>query len=197
MTTLTLPARSTLRAIRALSTVVDKSGDRPLMGTILLEQNGTQVTATATDSYRLATTTYEASQERNESILIPLRLQQLIGKVFNRRDVLKISENEVVTLHDDTNVVVLTCDGQSLSAPAVSGPFPNWRQLIPAEELTGEKVAWNPGYLTGITTLHQEMGWGRTVPVQLLASSTLRPSLFRMSSQGDSIDYLLMPVRMS
>ena len=206
MSTITLPARNTLRAIRGLANVPSKDGARPLLTVIQLQRRdggGTpQVSLAATDSYRLAHTTFDASPKGRGDVdcLIPGELIALIRKVFARQEVLKIHDEESLTLEWNEDRVAIDFGGQRLSGPAVMGIYPDWRRLLPGDEsIAHEPVAWNPEYLAELTTIRNEFWGGRqSIPVKLVVAQTTKPTLFRMSVQDDGqVDYLLMPVRVS
>ena len=197
MTTSTLPARSTLRAIRATAVAVSQDGARPLLTCVQVKQHEGQVTVCGTDSYRLVHTTFadlKSSYERE--FLVPGDLIRLIRKVFPRKQVLRIPADDTLTLHQGGDRIQVSYDGQVLSAPKVVGEYIQWRHLIPDEVVSSDVVAWNPAYLADIAAVHTEMGWDNQIPVRLVASVANKPSTWRMVHAYDgTVDYHLMPVR--
>ena len=128
---------------------------------------------------------------------MPAFLVDLIRKVFTRKEVLSIGREEFLRLVWEGDRVSLDWGGQVLSGPVVKGTYPNWRRLVPDDTPKHEPVAWNADYLAELTTIRNEF-WGarQSIPVRLIVAQTVKPTLFRMSVQGDGqVDYLLMPVK--
>ena len=123
----TVDAKLFATAVNQVTKASSHDEARPILTGVLLEVEAKKVTLVATDSYRLAVREMEWSGPKGGTRrVVPARA--LLEAVRAAE-----GEGEVQVAIGESQVGV-TSGGRTLTTRLIEGEFPNWRQLIPAEQ---------------------------------------------------------------
>lgn len=99
---------------------------RPIMKGVLFEVNFGELTLVATDAYRLAVAHTELeSTSGDTSVIVPKRATEEILKLLKGK----------VTVKIDDQVIEFTSDNLTLTSRLISGAFPDYNKVVPAETI--------------------------------------------------------------
>ncbi len=101
---------------------------RPEISGVLLDFQITAIKITATDSFRLAEKTLQASLFKTNYIkgfrvIIPLKSAQEVIRIFPNRDTIKI--------HMSSSQIAITTDGLELTSRLIDGHYPDYEAIVP------------------------------------------------------------------
>ena len=128
ITRTTLTAADLDAVLRNVRYVVSADPELPALGAVLLELDGTSLTAAATDRYRLAVSSVPAVavQGPEVSVLVPAQLvDQVLGLVPQ--------PDAVVTLSVDGAEITVSGSGDALRGQRLDHEFPDYRRLLGGE----------------------------------------------------------------
>lgn len=157
-TTITIKADD-LRKIALLVHAAGTDKDRPILGCVELVAEDDTITATATNSYILATVTVPFQGEPFEgSILVPAKelaaAVKAVPKSFSGPAVLHIDGRWLTVESGNTRSSIALCDGR----------YPNWRPYFPeGDGVEVSKIALNPRYIYNLSRTFDE----RAIPMRL------------------------------
>ena len=122
------------RLLEAVSVAASRDLARPTLAGILLEATPESLTAVATDSYRLAWETIEWAHADGTSASAILPLDRVLGRrgkqpVTGLLSELKDAALVELVMEVNENTVSFLA-GTYIKVEAVSGTYPNWRQLL-------------------------------------------------------------------
>lgn len=126
-----LPADVLREAIAEVVTAASPDENRPVLAGVYMYIEDGQLTLVATDSYRLAERKLELPKKQTGdlSVVVPARTMQELARILGDND------GEVGMFIAD-NQVMFRLDNVELVSRLIEGQFPNYRQIIPEEELT-------------------------------------------------------------
>src|SRR5690606_28942419 len=100
---------------------------RPILTGVLVDVKGDKLTMAATDSFRLAVKRNILDQNVSSwKAIIPARTMSEIAKLFK-----EIDENILISM--DKDYAIVKHEDLTLSTKLISGDFPAYENLIPAE----------------------------------------------------------------
>ncbi len=135
-----MPRERFIRALQAVSYAASPSMIRPELGSVYVSVESGELTAVATDSFRLAEKVVKESKGKGKSdseILIPLK------HVLEIIHILERSGAEEVSLSTDESQLTVTTDGVRYVSRIVEGTFPNYTEIIPKSFTTEVTVLKN------------------------------------------------------
>jgi len=196
------------RNLKALSAFLSRDGMRPILGSIHL----TDTAAEATDSYKLARITRNATEDLGDfptvggkrPITEPLDIclegdsvmRAVAGIPGNRRGTLPILARAAIIEDSDHYVSIATTDLTSSTITIVrkvEGTFPPCEQLL-AEAKAGETyISFNAGFLKQLAAAYVTFG-AKWVTIRI--ATPLKPAYFTAKNDsGERMEAILMPVR--
>jgi len=124
-TLISLPAKTLSYAVSRVAKAISRDETRPVLTGILLSISGTQLTAVATDSYRLAIveTTIEDAGVTCD-LIVPGKIIEEVIRLVGEERVVNLTFTDSQILVEIENVIFLT--------RRIEGTFPNYKQLIPS-----------------------------------------------------------------
>lgn len=130
-TSLFLPQRDLKRIIEQVSFAMAQKDVRYYLNGLLLEVQGKELRAVATDGHRLAKAKVailsEVESEDIYHVILPRKIALELPKILNNSD-------EPITLSLKPRHVELECDGLSLISRKIDGKFPDYNQVIPSPD---------------------------------------------------------------
>ena len=157
-----------------------------------------------TDSFRLGTITFDAPDCADGAFLISATLTAKLCKAYNRSTVNKLKRDQgyaiVFTVPESIqSLVTVSLAGDTIIGPQMGGTFPDWRQLLVSEvNYAIEATAYNPGFLSDLGKIANEIGADTGIPVKVLHMNAFTPGMFTMHVRDfGTFTYALMPVRIS
>lgn len=127
------------KRIEQIGAVASKDRHRDVLQAIYVEPTDNGLAVTATDSYRLATTTIEASANGDDPLLIPAKAVKDIRVAAGKLP--DVSDSTRLTITADgqffISVALFDVDGEELfrqRVRLVEGKFPKYRALFPADD---------------------------------------------------------------
>jgi len=114
-----------LAALQAVSYAASTSMIRPELGSVYLLVKDSKLVTVATDSFRLAEKTTEASGKGSGEVLIPLKHTHELVHILER------IQSEMVEITIEESQLTLTADGIKFVSRVVDGTFPNYKEIIP------------------------------------------------------------------
>lgn len=129
--------------IREVSIAVGTDESRPLFTGILFEFNGGEVNLVATDTHRLATkkSVWNSEGEGNSaSVIVPNKVLQEIIR-------LEADDDTVIEVIVGKKEICFACDNRTYISRLIEGKFPNYHQVIPAEEKVKATAEVDVSYL--------------------------------------------------
>lgn len=135
-----LEQKSFKNIINQTSFAASMQENRPVLTGINLKINGKMLTATATDSYRVAQKRIKLENSCGEvNIVIPVRNINELMKMLNH-------EEDNLELHIFDNKVIFKFNNILLMSSLINGPFPDVAQWIPEQFALSVKVSLNEIY---------------------------------------------------
>ena len=135
-----LEQKSFKNIINQTSFAASMQENRPVLTGINLKINGEMLTATATDSYRVAQKRISLENSCGEvNIVIPVRNINELMKMLNH-------EEDNLELHIFENKVIFKFNNILLMSSLINGPFPDVAQWIPEQFALSIKVNLNDIY---------------------------------------------------
>lgn len=123
--TVSLAREPLLNALQSVAYAASTSMIRPELGSVYMKVEEGKLTAVATDSFRLAEKTTDASGKGDDEVLIPLKhVQEMIH-------LLEKTSEESVSLFIDESQLLLTAGSIRFVSRVVDGTFPNYKEIIP------------------------------------------------------------------
>src|SRR5690606_23362919 len=106
---------------------------RPALGVVHFEAVGVTVTATATNSFILASREFTIEDAVPEFVEFGIPAKELLAyvKLLPTRD-RSLMRSAVVEFAVEDGATVLSCFGITRRFAHPGGPFPEWRRLVPA-----------------------------------------------------------------
>ncbi|MGI8575884.1 MAG: DNA polymerase III subunit beta [Egibacteraceae bacterium] len=121
----TMPADEFARTVGQVGRAASADDARPVLTGVQLEVTADGLTASATDSYRLAMRTVPWQQDLTETVLVPRRALEEARRAAEQQG------GEVALSFTEPQVVFRFRD-RYLSTRLIEGKFPDVRQLVPA-----------------------------------------------------------------
>lgn len=216
--TVTLPATTLAAMMGATDVARSTDATRPQLCGWRIEVTGGELTITTTDSYRLATTSVTVDYTGDP---ISVTAGELVGLGWPKwSTMMPAAARKAIAGHQAT-ITVRGAIGHPAStvtidwAPGVAHTFttepdyPRYQSVIPTgrgADYAGNApeahmTAVNPRYLADlgamVTRIDQVAGKDTSATVRLLACDPMRPTLWRLRHDAATVDYVLMPVRVS
>lgn len=129
---------------------MSKDETRYVLNGMLFEQKGKSVVLCATDgralgAYKLPVFPRKECSEKLLKFIVPATLISRIKVPKGTTEV----DVEVLLQDGKTLISVITGDGFSIQCAAIDGTFPNWRQVVPLDELVREvNACFRPYYIS-------------------------------------------------
>lgn len=191
MQVITLSA-SAFADLASAAAFASKDKNKPILTAVMLERNGDNVRAIATDSYGLITIERGAVSIAGDGENVLLSAVDLASAA-------KLVKGSVVTLRaagDGRSYELVTLGLVRGTVEVIEGTYPSYRQLIPGYRGIGEtdKIGLDPALLVKLTKVapfSNKMG-GESARLVALSDST-RPIMFE--SRDGLTRALFMPVR--
>lgn len=120
----TLSTKQLKRVIDQTLFATSDKDTRPYLNGIHFQMNGTKVTCTATDSYRLAKTSFTIDKKLTYEIIIPTKSLKEIMKFLD--------EERDIEIFISTRKIQFVLDNTIIQTRLIDGKFPDTEQLIPA-----------------------------------------------------------------
>lgn len=205
-TTLLLPAKEGMQAIRASLLVASSDRMRPILYSVLCVVKDKEAKFVATDSYRLSIITVAAPDSADGTIVVDGDMLRAACKTFTKSVVAKIHDGtsgpgrQILTLTDGGTFQTLNIAGHQFPGSGNIGSFPEYERLIPnmdaAKEYDGEWPALNPHYLATLSGIAKELQYNEHLPARMTSFGSTKPVIIDfIPSEGSPCRYLLMPVR--
>ena len=199
----------TLSDLASVGVVCPGDDARPVLTAIHLVSDGTTITATATDSYVLATVTTTAPATSDDwtapvfDVLVPARWLAAALKATKPARVVRW--NVVLTLDANerggTATLATLAGDAATSVALVAGTYPNTSTLIPTPaQYVHERAAFNAAFLARmVKILPAETGVRAPMPRPWVCemTSATRPSVWTTSVRDCDGLFLVMPVRIA
>ena len=183
-----------------------KDATRPALCAVRLEWSDTEVTAVATDNYRLAWGAYKIDPRDDRlttgAVVLPRALVESVVKALPKtyKGPRTLGTNPfqeaTITVAGDTVVVSWRSpDGEgSVTGTVLAAEFPKWRSLTSPEPADTQDIAFNPAYMADVAKLPHD----KHAPARWTFSGPTRPAVARYGEfEGVTWSYLLMPVRLT
>lgn len=91
----------------------------------------------ATDSYRLAEKKIKINNNKERSLIVPLKTLQEVSRILNEPN------EQKVKIYLNENQIMFVFDGVELISRVIDGKYPDYNQIIPAEFVTNIKCDIN------------------------------------------------------
>lgn len=125
----TLPAAQFTRTVGQVAPAASTDEGRPVLTAVSLEMKDGEVTAAATDSYRLAAKQFDYPDGGGEiAALIPAAILADIASTVSE------SESTEVEVALEERMAQFTAGGYRISTALTEGSYPNWRGLMPSDD---------------------------------------------------------------
>jgi DNA polymerase III sliding clamp (beta) subunit (PCNA family) len=203
------------KMLPALVKMCDSSDSRPVLNSVAVCVDDDNLAFVVADGYRLAILRIRASDDNqvaslreldvylddlpSESFLIPSAGAKEIARAFKSQGKMNPTAGglcfsrpggipQIVATYGDERI--------TRSYPAVDGPFPKWRQLVPA--IDGEDaqpiVAVNPAYLVDVASAARALNPAGGLRIHF--SGPTSPLLFTIDNADDhtTMEIVVMPV---
>ncbi len=121
---LSLPAEQVKNLIKQTSFATATSEKKPILTGVHLTLDGTKLTATATDSFRLSQSILEIENYRPFSITIPNKSLDELAKAID-------NFNEAITLYFSSNKLLVKFKNVLFQTRLLDGNYPDTSRLIP------------------------------------------------------------------
>ena len=121
---LSLPAEKVKNLIKQTSFATATSEKKPILTGVHLTLDGTKLTATATDSFRLSQSILEIENYRPFSITIPNKSLDELAKAID-------NFNEAITLYFSSNKLLVKFKNVLFQTRLLDGNYPDTSRLIP------------------------------------------------------------------
>lgn len=126
-TVITLSAKELKEALDSVAFAVSSSETQPEISGVLFKFDGTILTITATDRYRLAEMSISTQTSSDRSVIVPHRsineLSRLLGTVAS----------ETIDIHISSTQIALSVGDTYLVTRLIDGNYPEYQQIIPGE----------------------------------------------------------------
>lgn len=120
---------------RKVKYAVMTDGTRVAVGGVNMSVSPEKTTLVATDGRRLSFVEYETGAVGSTSVTITMKTVKQLEKMIGK------SESDVDIDTDGKQIVFASvADGWILQAKLISQPYPNWKQVIPAEKKNVAKI---------------------------------------------------------
>lgn len=127
-----IPRQVILESLQEVSKAISRDETRPILTGIYLTVVESKLTMVATDSYRLAVSSFMLeNQPVSMEVIIP-------GKIFE--DVVKSTTGDMVSIAINDNQVIMEVGEDTFITRRIEGTFPNYKQLIPTDFETTLRV---------------------------------------------------------
>jgi DNA polymerase III sliding clamp (beta) subunit (PCNA family) len=189
-----------LRALESVEHAAANDMARPVLATILIEQEGGGLRFVAADNFRIAIRDLELAEslEPDEwpTFLLPV---DYLGIV---KGFLKLNKGRTVGVDQlpakdsgVSNTLAVSCMGSTIMVPGRQGPFPNYREVLGIEELeaTPPVVTLTAHFLADAGKAFErrtEAGM-----VEFRATDPLKPIL--LSAKAAGYREVIMPIRVT
>ena len=114
------------QALQSVTYAASTSMIRPELGSVYLRMDNAQLSAVATDSFRLAEKIISDTSGRGSGdVLVPLKHAQELMHILDR-----VADDTVGLVIDDAQLV-LTADSLRFTSRVVDSTFPNYKEIMP------------------------------------------------------------------
>ena len=128
------------RLIRQVSIAAANDEVRPIFAGLLIETTAEQITMVATDTHRLAIGKGGWQGKNNATFLLPSRTLQEIAR-------LAVNDDEMIKIVHNENQVYFCFGNITFFSRIISGQYPEYRQVLPSENLYITKAYINKNKL--------------------------------------------------
>jgi DNA polymerase-3 subunit beta len=124
---LTLPFGEFRKAVASVQYACSDDSSRPVLTGVLFNYNGEVLTLVATDTHRLAVhKIHRGGIGSNVNVTVPEKALKAIRQ-------LQLAEDEPVTVKFDDARLLVDTGGSRVVSQLLSGQYPNWERVVPAE----------------------------------------------------------------
>ena len=134
-----IPAKALSKIIQRTLFATDNENPQYALGGVCFESNGKNITAVATDGYRLATQDASGicvNDHEFEPAILPVNVLKVLAKILKEKSVsdagVKMAVNAVAdNARRTSGRAHFQCGGVTIFSRLLEGRFPKWRTIVP------------------------------------------------------------------